>query len=146
MSCDDFINHKCSNCSNNREATAKENKKIYRIINNKSKLFCKIKIDTCYIKEGKRCDFLILDCIENNAFFVELKGKHFEKACEQILSTIKFLEDQISGFTISARIIITHFSHPNDKNRPNKLKLEKKCKENNGKLIIKEKYYEEIIS
>ena len=47
----------------------------------------KIRIDNCVITEGKRCDYLLID--HNKVeYFIELKGKQVEYACEQLAETI----------------------------------------------------------
>jgi hypothetical protein len=71
------------------------NKQEYRVTNDNGKEICKIKVDGCLIKEGERCDYLILSCEDKSAFFVELKGHDLKKAIAQINSSI------------------THIPHPN---------------------------------
>jgi hypothetical protein len=53
-------------------------------------------VDDCLIKEGKRCDYLLLDhkAIE---YYVELKGREISYACTQIEETIKKLSTNINN-------------------------------------------------
>lgn len=53
----------------------------------------------------RRCDYLLLNCDKKRAYFIELKGKHIEKAKEQIESSERLLNQDIKGYTIFYRII-----------------------------------------
>lgn len=46
----------------------------------------KIRIDDCHIREGKRCDYLLINQAELD-HFVELKGSDTSHAVEQIVAT-----------------------------------------------------------
>ena len=70
----------------------------------------KIRVDNCLIKEGKRCDFLLID--DNNVeYFIELKGKQVEYACTQLMETIKKITRDMSvlkhAFVISSACPLT---------------------------------------
>lgn len=60
----------------------------------------KIHVDNCLIKEGKRCDFLLIDHNEVE-HFVELKGKQVEYACSQIIESIKKISKDINALKYS---------------------------------------------
>lgn len=51
----------------------------------------KIKVDDCLIKNGKRCDFMLIDH-NNIEHFIELKGKQVQYACQQIIETFLTLK------------------------------------------------------
>lgn len=143
MSCDNFKNHQCASCNRESIISAEENKKIYKFFNTNKSLVCKIIIDNCYIVQGERCDYLILDCENRKAIFIELKGKNISKACSQIIATILWTKNTIINFSIYARIIVSKYSHPNISNDPRRLRLKRICRENSGNLIIKERLYTE---
>jgi len=46
-----------------------------------------IEVDNCMIKEGSRCDYLIVDS-NDTEYFIELKGNSILHACKQIEETI----------------------------------------------------------
>lgn len=145
MSCDKFINHECSICNNNRVFSVSENKCSFKLINNNSKLVCKIKVDNCYIMEGKQCDYLFLDCDDRKAYFIELKGCMLIDAVKQITNSIKSLISEIPNFTIFGRIVPTKVSVPNLENNPHILRLIKTLKKSGGNLINKVCQLEEQI-
>ena len=108
------------------------NKQEYRVTNDNGKEICKIKVDGCLIKEGERCDYLILSCEDKSAFFVELKGHDLQKALSQIDSSINQLMTEIKEFKIYARIVLNRNPTP-DINSSIEIKLKKRLKQQNGK-------------
>ena len=133
MNCETVKNHECASCNQKGIITAKEKKCTYRLINKSDKRFCKVKIDGCYIKEGKKCDYLIIDCERNDFYFIELKGSHLLTAIEQISQTISYFANDLDG-TVYARVVLTRVSVPNIANNPKILKLEKRLKKLGGNL------------
>ncbi len=71
---------------------------------------CKHRIDGEIIKEGSKCDFLLLNMTDFKAYFVELKGHDVNKAAEQIKASIDILEPQLQSFTVYARIVTTRIN------------------------------------
>jgi hypothetical protein len=63
--------------------------KIY-FSNPKKRKVKKMIVDDCLIKEGKRCDYMLLDH-KTIEYYIELKGKEVAYACAQIEETIKKL-------------------------------------------------------
>ena len=108
------------------------NKQEYRVTNDNGKEICKIKVDDCLIKEGERCDYLILSCEDKSAFFVELKGHDLQKALGQIDSSLTKLITEIKEFKIYARIVLNRNPTP-DINSSIEIKLKKRLKQQNGK-------------
>jgi hypothetical protein len=146
MNCAKVENHKCASCNTNKIITAQEKGRIYRLNNPSGKKFCKVQIDGCYIdsKQGKRCDYLIIDCERNGFYFVELKGKDLLTAVEQIDQTISYFEGELNG-TVYARIVLTKVSVPNIENNPKILKLRRRLKQLSGNLTQKSRQLEETI-
>lgn len=90
--------------------------------NPKAKLIMQIEIDGCVISEQdkRKCDYLILDCIDNVSYFIELKGSNIGDAYEQIAATyleiIKIREYKTNvinkHFKMMARIILAKGNVP----------------------------------
>jgi hypothetical protein len=137
--CNDFFRKsECKEfCDTRKTIVVKDsgNKQEYRVTNDNGKEICKIKVDGCLIKEGERCDYLILSCEDKSAFFVELKGHDLQKALSQIDSSINKLKDEIpelQEFKIYARIVLNRNPTP-DINSSIEIKLKKRLKQQNGK-------------
>lgn len=91
----------------------KENNKRFEIVrkNDKYEKICKIEIDGCvYPKSDKpeKCDYLFVRCKTKDYYFVELKGRDFEHAYIQLITTIikvkkkiNIQQNQIFGFMIT---------------------------------------------
>jgi hypothetical protein len=60
----------------------------------------KITVDNCIIKDGKRCDFLLIDH-NNIEHFIELKGKKVEYASTQIIETINKISQDVNALKYS---------------------------------------------
>ena len=67
----------CAKCCSNSKVASEKGKK-FEIVSNES--FSKIKIDDCLIasNENKKCDFGFLRHLNEDFYFVELKGKDIE--------------------------------------------------------------------
>lgn len=48
-------------------------------------------VDGCAIKDGIRCDYLVIDQ-HRDEYYIEFKGKRTAEACRQILATVKLLQ------------------------------------------------------
>ncbi|MBD2614131.1 MAG: hypothetical protein RMY62_011420 [Nostoc sp. ZfuVER08] len=133
--CNDlFRKSECTEyCDNRRTIVVKDsgNSQEYRVTNSSKKEFCKIRIDGCLIIEGEKCDYLILDCQDKLAFFVELKGHDLKKALTQIDSSISRLKDEIQNFKIYGRVVLNRTPTPNI-NSSIEIKLKKRIKQHNG--------------
>jgi len=133
--CDDFfVQNECTeHCDTRKILVVKDsgNPQQYRVVNESRKEICKIRVDNCLIKDGEKCDYLILDCQDQLAFFAELKGHDLGKALKQIDSSIDRLMSQINDFKIYARIVLNRTPSP-DINSSFKIKLMNKIKRHNG--------------
>ncbi|WP_071187851.1 hypothetical protein [Trichormus sp. NMC-1] len=133
--CNDFFRtSECKEfCDIRKNLVVKDsgNKQEYRITNENAKEICKIRIDRCLIKEGERCDYLILSCEDKLAFFVELKGHDLKKAITQIDSSLTKVIHKIQDFKIYARIVLNRNPTP-DINSSVEIKLKKRLKKVNG--------------
>ena len=97
------------------------------------------------IADGMKCDFLLLNCEEQKAFFIELKGADLKKAVRQINAAVARLESELrqSGFAIYARIVLTKASQTDLKDAEYK-RLERKMKNLRGDLQQRSGEYIEI--
>ncbi len=137
MAYDRIQNHRCTICNDLTVRSVKAKKCTYRVENPNARNLCLTKIDGCYIETrgtGTRCDYLLVDCTPQHAFFIELKGSDFLHAVEQIQSTIDHVQSDLGGYEFSARIVLTKVSVPNLQNNPHVLKLRKRLKNRQGNL------------
>lgn len=69
------------------------------------------------VKEGKRCDYLLLNDTKKRIYFVELKGSDLNYALVQIEESVKVCKtrfsDEINGCSISFRVILNKVRSPN---------------------------------
>ena len=103
-------------CSNNKccidSKIAVENGMRFEIFSKDE--FKRIRIDNCFIKslEIEKCDFGFYRKSNEDLYFVELKGKQINKAFDQIISTIKYFENNLIkipktkrfGFIVSTKV------------------------------------------
>jgi len=101
----------CNECKNDKIVLVKENKRSFKIINSSRVFINKVKVDKCFIKDGKRCDYLFeIEC--NNikkVFYIELKGKDLKHAIEQILATIEVCKSSHKGIKKYAFVILSRY-------------------------------------
>lgn len=134
MGDDFFKENECTEfCDRRKVLVVKDlgNSQEYRVVNASQKELCKIRIDGCLIEEGERCDYLLLNCEDRLAIFVELKGQDLIKAISQIESSINFLIKQLADFKIYARIVLNKTPTPAI-NSSTEIKLKKRLKKHNG--------------
>ena len=144
MKCLDFKDHKCSTCGSDRIVVAQENKRTYRLQNRSGRLICKLRVDACLVTEGKRCDFIIIDCEAEDVFLIELKGNKLIHGLEQLDATFERFRNRFQG-RVYARIILSRVSVPNLANEPAMLKLQRKIKQTGGDLRTSTRLFEEIL-
>ncbi len=73
-------------------------------------------IDGIVIKEGKRCDFLLMNEDTQTAYLIELKGRDLNKAVEQLEATEYALRTQLEGYGLQFRIVCSN--KPDAQNAP----------------------------
>ena len=133
-------------CDRRHLSVAKNGSRKYELQNISNNRICKFHIDGGYITEDdvQKCDYGFLLCEKEHLILVELKGRHFSDALDQIFSTIVHKQHEIKDFILSARIVLTKVRVPDIQNYPKYLKLKKRIekvggtiKYNSGKLIDK---------
>jgi hypothetical protein len=95
-----------------------------------------VDIDGCMIKNGKRCDFLVIYPENSSVYFVELKGSDLFQAVDQINQSLNILLPYLNNTKINARIVLTKVSVPDIRNSSTLLKFEKRVKLLNGNFKI----------
>jgi hypothetical protein len=134
--CDQFFTqHRCAECDSRPVIRVKDEKnpQTYVAKNPAKKFCCKIRVDGCLITGSEKCDFLVLNCADRNAFFIELKGSDLPKACRQIHRSIEQLVSHLKGFKIYGRVVLNRVRAP-DTNSTEEKKLKKLLKQyNQGK-------------
>ncbi len=96
----------CEEITNDVKIVLEEKRSKITFINNLTRYIHKIKIDDCVIKEGPRCDYLLIDNADTY-YWVELKGADVKHAIEQLkASMIKFgnKTNQSYSFIISTKV------------------------------------------
>lgn len=147
MGCYPFKEKECEEYTDNRSTiSVEENKRKYLAHNKAKSEVCLIRVDDCLIKEGVKCDFLLLNCDQKKSYFIELKGKDILHAIEQIDRTISLLYEKIDSYSysVNARIVLTKVYPPDLRSNEYK-KLERKLKKMKGNLVKHEITLEENI-
>lgn len=121
----------CITLTTDRLLVLEENKRKCVFSNPQNYPLYRITVDGCQIKDGIRCDFLVLDNQENE-YFVELKGKDIPHALEQLESTVKQLSSMKNIQKVA--IIVTSRYPSNDTSIQR------------AKVFFKKKYKVDLIS
>ncbi len=101
-----------ANKRNRKEIVLSENRSTYKAVNPQKHHACVFKVDGCLIKEGARCDYLMILCehAEKRAWLIELKGSDEAKAVSQIETTLDSYKELLKEFKVYARIILTRYN------------------------------------
>ncbi|MBD2484655.1 hypothetical protein [Planktothrix sp. FACHB-1365] len=87
----------CEKIISDKRITRKENQSQIIIENPNQFKVCVVQVDGCAIKEGLRCDYLVIpdqqDIKRTLEIYIELKGSKILHAIEQLEATIKQLSD-----------------------------------------------------
>lgn len=57
------------------------------------------------LKDGTRCDYLLMNETKKVAYLIELKGSDLVKAAEQLENTEKMLRQELFGYSLRYRIV-----------------------------------------
>ena len=83
----------------------KGNPQYHRGINSKRVNVSHYKIDGVVIKNGSRCDYLLMNEKYKKAYLIELKGSDLVKAAQQLEATENTLRQELSDYQLQYRII-----------------------------------------
>lgn len=122
---------------------SKENGREHRAHNVNAKTVFQYHVDGDVIREGMRCDFLVMVEEGRMAYLIELKGSDIGHAVLQLDATERHLRSELAGWTMRYRIVCT-------KSRTHSLesaafKRFKKAHREAGEFICKENRLEEEI-
>lgn len=84
---------------------SQENKRCHRARNPQRDEVTHYKIDGIVIKEGNKCDYLLLNETKHHAYLIELKGRDISHAVKQLEETERKLASQLQGYEKKYRII-----------------------------------------
>ena len=127
----------------------KEKKSTYKYYNKNNQILnhlAQYRVDGRLISDdGKKCDYLLLNCERKQAFFIELKSSDLLDAIKQITRNIEALKDRLRGFSIFARIALTRVNTA-DFRYPEYTRLQKKVESLNGNLVQTSRLLEEPLT
>ncbi len=83
----------------------KGNPQYHKGINNGRVYVSHYKVDGVVIKNGNRCDYLLMNEVARTAYLIELKGSDLVKAAKQLEATEKVLLQQLAGYSLQYRIV-----------------------------------------
>jgi hypothetical protein len=137
----------CQEFNDTRSKAVFKDKKVSRqfiAINKASKKIMGLRVDDCLIKEGAKCDFLLIIEAEEKMYFIELKGSDLIKAVDQINATLDRLLPSIDHKFVNGRIVLSKVNTP-DLQHSRLIKLKQRLKQLNGTLEYKSVLMEENI-
>lgn len=76
------------------------------------------RLDGDLVLKQECCDFLLLNDSRHRAYYIELKGRHIDKAVSQLLAAEKICRPELIGYTSYFRIVAS--KSPTHKNLPKK--------------------------
>ncbi len=79
--------------------------KEHKGINDEKLYVTHYKIDGAVIKDGSKCDYLLMNETRKIAYLIELKGSDLVKAAKQLEATEKALGQELSGYKLQYRIV-----------------------------------------
>ena len=118
----------------------------YRALNPQMDQVSAYQVDDNLIKEGIRCDFLLLNNTLHEAYYVELKGSDIRHAMEQIKQTVIRLSKYLSEYNPFYRIVYRTGTH--SINDSSVINWKRSCGFNKGRevVIVKQRKIEECIN
>ncbi len=121
----------------------------YYYINIDNSLVCHVKLDKGYFPPDAsftKNDYLVINCPNNIAYLIELKGKDLNHAATQILNTLNILNVSIAGCVhVHARVVLSKTPSPAHEGAAVH-KLKKALKRMNGCLISRTREMRESVS
>ena len=125
-----------------------EHGRKFTLRNNHRECIAEVKVDKGMVPQSAqepRADYMLIRCLHNIVYIIELKGSDVAKACEQIFSTINKLSDLLRATQIEARIVCSRAPTP-DLRSTHFIRLEKHCRHSGGKLRVETREYTETLS
>lgn len=123
----------CSSIVNKKQIVLSENKSRITFINKGQKDIEQVKVDGCAVKNGLKCDYMLIEDTEME-HFIELKGSDIDHAILQLIDTFKKLSKCAKSHNKCAYIISTRCPLTSTKIQNEKVRFKKHY---NSSLIIK---------
>ncbi|MCL1951332.1 MAG: hypothetical protein FWF60_00745 [Oscillospiraceae bacterium] len=106
-----------------------ENRCEHRASNPDRNLVRHFQIDGIVLKDGIKCDFLLLNDEKKSAYYIELKGSDILHAISQVEETARRLGQQLCGYTQLYRIVYGSGTHALQTRRVTEWKAKNRRKE-----------------
>ncbi len=83
----------------------RKNPQYHKAVNKENNDVTQYQIDGIVLKNGTRCDYLLMNETKKVAYLIELKGSDLVKAAEQLENTEKMLRQELFGYSLRYRIV-----------------------------------------
>ena len=83
----------------------RKNPQYHKAVNKENNDVTQYQIDGIVLKDGTRCDYLLMNETKKVAYLIELKGSDLVKAAEQLENTEKMLRQKLFGYSLRYRIV-----------------------------------------
>lgn len=83
----------------------RKNPQYHKAVNKENNDVTQYQIDGIVLKDGTRCDYLLMNETKKVAYLIELKGSDLVKAAEQLENTEKMLRQELFGHSLRYRIV-----------------------------------------
>ena len=83
----------------------RKNPQYHKAVNKENNDVTQYQIDGIVLKDGTRCDYLLMNETKKVAYLIELKGSDSVKAAEQLENTEKMLRQELFGYSLRYRIV-----------------------------------------
>lgn len=83
----------------------RKNSQYHKAVNKENNDVTQYQIDGIVLKNGTRCDYLLMNETKKVAYLIELKGSDLVKAAEQLENTEKMLRQELFGYSLRYRIV-----------------------------------------
>ena len=138
-------------CDKNQKRIKSKDKRspcIHMAVNELRHNVRQYQIDGIVIKEGNKCDFLVINDELHHAYLIELKSSKVPKATVQTDETYNKIHESLPNYTFYFRIVYKGANTHNIRSKDVVKWLERHGKTKDGipGAVVKEEYYEEKIS
>lgn len=123
----------CIERTSNPLIVFKEKKAKIAFQNTARKEYQRITVDGCVIKDGNKCDFLLVSNEHGDQYFVELKGEDVNHAVEQLETSMEQLLDKRRNIIHKAFVVSSNSGMKIDTHRQ---VIEKRFKNKGVDLIF----------
>lgn len=83
----------------------RKNPQYHKAVNKEYNEVTHYQVDGLVIKDGMKCDYLLINETKKVAYLIELKGSDLVKAAKQLENTEKILHQELLGYSLRYRIV-----------------------------------------